>query len=542
MIAALFSASAYSLMGDIPPWSDEAAFFTEANWIAERGGPVGFVDACLNGEYHFHNTNPGLQVVLSTFVGRTLGSVRPARLFESVVAALGLVLIYVLSKRNLGAVGALALVGLLGASVPWVHTAKQVTAEPLIYACFFAGWLSIADLPRHVVLKGRSFFAAGLIVAGAWWVKASALLLPVAAGAALLPCWIVVRCRHRKCCRVRTVLAHLALFVGGFLCITWPLLLDRYLLTGNPLFSYPGVYLWIDEWSQHLLYLQGLQEFSFSTWVHTHTLGDAWARTAGGLQTQLSHAIRLFEMNLLKGTVESCLSVVFLALSLWGLVTLRSLWARVFTATLLLLSILFLSWYTHTEARRLSAVNGPIIGFLLVSGARDLWCRLRRLKPALFPPWTRLSLRGAIACAVTVLTVWVLGQSTLNPKGLVSPRKPLPVSGSYSALLDCLRQEVLATNSVCLQVPNLFPYFQVHWLLGHDELFISIPPLQDYATFNAYAAKRKVRYLILARGQALDDRMYLFNEFQRGGVLRLPGWRPSFKDPYQQWAIFEREQ
>jgi hypothetical protein len=542
MIAAVFSAAAYSLMHDIPPWSDEAAFFAEANWIAERGGPVGLVDACLKGEYRFHNTNPGVQVMLSTFIERTLDSVRPARLFESVVAALGLILIYALSKRSLGAVGALILAGLLGASVPWVHTAKQVTAEPLIYAFFFAGWLSIAGLRRpQTVVKERSLFIAGLIVGAAWWIKASALLLPVAAVAALLPYWIAVRCRHRRCWSVRTVLAHSGLFAGGFLCITWPLLLDRYLLTGNPFFSYPGVYLWLDSWDQHHLYLQGLQDFSFSSWVSTHTLGEAWARLTGGLQTQLSHAIRLFETVQLNRTLQSSLGAALIALSLWGLGTLRSLWARAFTATLLLLSILLLSWYSHTAVRRLSAIIGPIIGFLLISGAGDLWHRLRRLKPALFPPWSRLCLRGAVACGVSVLTLSILGKLTLKPEGLVSPGKPFRVSASYTKLLDCLRQEVLPTKSVCLQVPNLSPYFQVRWLLGHDELFINIPPLPDFATFNEYAAKRDARYLILAHGEALESRMYLFVDPQQGAELRLPGWRLSFTDPYRHWLIFERE-
>lgn len=559
LIAVLFAVTAWSLSYDYYPKRDETFYFDEANWIAEHGGAFGFLSACLRGDYPFHNRNPAMALIVSPSMERSLSAVRPARLIAIVLSALGLFAIYLLSRRRLGAPAALVLTAVLAASTPWLLTAPEITAEPLIFAAIFAGWLACSMQWR---VPG-GWLSTGLLVAAAWWIKASALLLAIAGAAALGACLLHKVARRNPPSRLEATVASRSagLFALGFVLLAAPLMWDRFLMKGSPFYSDAGACLWIDDWDQHRLLFQGLQEFSFRTWFQTHTLGDAVKRLAtGGLQ-QLDLAAQYFDPQLHDPAKAPPAPVYLLGgavllLAAWGAATLQGLWTRVYTFAFLACALALMAWYVHTPAVRLSAILGPVVAFLALRGVANLFRRRRRKFPRQFPAFKRARLRAGLLLAAALYGTIIPAALWLRPSGVKAPTGAVPAPPGFLPLAEWMRDVAAPQQALCFQTPLLYPNYQVQWLAGHDELWLDVPPLPDFETFQTYAAKRDARYLIV-EAESLDGRENIFGEFftatplpepyqayRRLNVQKAPpGWRVVLADgaPLFSWIILERD-
>lgn len=559
LIAGIFAVTAWSLSYDYYPKRDETFYFDEANWIAEHGGAFGFLAACFRGEYPFHNRNPALPLLVSPGMERSLSAVRPARLVAVVLSALGLLAIYLLARRRLGAPSALALTAVLAASTPWLLTAPEITAEPLIFAAIFAGWLACSMQWR---VPG-GWLGAGLLVAAAWWIKASALLLALSGAAALGACLLYTVARRQRPSRLEGTAAArgAGLFAAGFVLLAAPLLWDRFLQKGSPFYSDAGACLWIDDWDQHRLLFQGLRAFNFRTWFQTHTLGDAAQRLiTGGLQ-QLDLAAQYFDpmrrdLDAATPGQVYLLGGAALLLAAWGWWTLRGLWTRVYTLAFLACAWAMMAWYVHTPAVRLSAILGPVVAFLALRGAADLVRRRRRKFPQRFPAFRRARLRAALLLAAALYGTVLPAALWLRPSAVKAPTGAVPAPPGFLPLAEWMKTVAVPQQALCFQTPLLYPNYQVQWLAGHDELWLDVPPLPDFEAFQAYAAKRNARYLIV-EADSLAGRENLFGEYftatklpepyqayRRLNILKPPpGWRIARADvaPLYSWVILERE-
>lgn len=530
--AAFFGLAAYSISCNEVPWSDEAAIFNEANWIRERGWG-GFLTACLSGEYPYHNTNPALQLLLAPVMERSLDAVRRARALEIALAATGLAMLYPLTRRRLGRVGAVTLISLLGATHLWTRTASLITVEPLSVLGFFAGWwLLVQRRQTHA-----KWFAAGLIVGVAWWFKASALLLAFALLAAA-PIRATQQRLWGRCEEWRAAAVDAGLFFGGALFLTWPLLLCRFLARGNPLYSEPSVYLWIDHWEQHFLYQQGLQKFGPLEWFRTHTLFDAGGRIAVGLKNQIGLLAQMFDFGW-GASVTHITSIGILALAVVGILFLHG-WSRIFTVTLIAISLLSLAWYIHTPDLRLTGMLSPLLAALAVMGAAGMARRLRQ-NPIARTRWPHL--RWGLAASAVLISITAQA-GRITPTTLRSPLAPMAAPRSYQELTHWLLLNVAATGARCLQTPGLYPEHEVHWLIGRDDLFINIPPWNDFEALDRYAQQRGVKYLILDRG-SVRLRAALFAPYAKStddGMVEffLPNWKLTARASGGEWIIFER--
>lgn len=558
LIAVLFAVTAWSLSYDYYPKRDETFYFDEANWIAEHGGAPGFLAACFRGEYPFHNRNPAMALLVSPGIERSLSAVRPARMIAIVLSALGLFAIYLLSHRRLGAPAALALAAVLAASTPWLLTAPEITAEPLIFAAIFAGWLACSMQWR---VPG-GWFGAGLLVAAAWWIKASALLLALAGAAALGAYLLYKLARRSPPTRLEATGAArgAGLFALGFALLAAPLMVDRFLQKGSPFYSDAGACLWIDDWDQHRLLFQGLQEFNVRTWFQTHSLGDAAARLATGAVQQLDLAAQYFD-PMLRDPAKAAPAPVYLLggavllLAAWGWWTLLGLWTRIYTLAFLACAFALMAWYVHTPAVRLSAILGPVVAFLALRGAADLFRRRRRKFPRRFPAFRRARLRAGLLLAAALYGTVIPAALWLRPSAVKAPTGAVPAPPGFLPLAAWMRDVAVPQQALCFQTPLLYPNYQVQWLAGHDELWLDVPPLTGFESFQAYAAKRNARYLIV-EADSLAGRENLFGEFftatplpepyqayRRLNILKPPpGWRIVKSDgaPLFSWVIHER--
>lgn len=545
VLSALVALATYSSTAHTPPFSDEVAYFSESIWIAEHGGFSGFLQACLSGDYPFYTRNPGLPLLMSTVAERSLEMVRPARLFQVLLSWGALVAMFAVARKSIG--DAWAAVWALGiaASYPWLSSAATLTVEPVFFSLAFIAWYWMCVREWREDSRATHWLVTGVILGVAYWFKASVLLLGATVFVSV-PVYVVVNMRKRPTTDdVRMIATACALVISGFVFVTWPLLLERFVAKGNPFFLDSAAAMWMDHWEQHHIMFQGLAEFSLSQWFATHTFEQAWQRLASGLVSQLAIASAFFSPQEKPGWIGRVFGVFVLALSLRGGWLLRHPFARFHTLCFCALSIGSLSWNIHTQTPRLSGFLAPILGYLAVLAVRD---GVEKSGRRMAVPFAHSAWRPVgVSLASLYLAGVLVGGAHLSNQWPPSPRDSLRVSPSYASLGQWMVEHVIKPGATVFQTPYLYPDLQLHWLLGHEDLFVNIPLFEEFRQVDAYANKRGARYLVIARGTSLDLRRQIFAPYAQGELdamkFDLPGWRKVAEDPSEgrAWVIFESQ-
>lgn len=364
VISAVVAIATYASTAHTPPFSDEVAYFSESIWIAEHGGFSGFLQACFSGDYPFYTRNPGLPLLMSTLAERSLEMVRPARLFQVMLAWAALVAMFAVARRSIGDAWAAGWTLIIAASYPWLSSAATLTVEPLFFALAFFGWYAMCVREQNEGVASRHWFATGAILGIAYWFKASILLLGATVVVSAPVYWIAMIRKRPSGTEARAISSVVCLVIAGFVLVTWPLLLERFVAKGNPFFLNSAPEMWMDHWEQHHIMYQGLAEFSLSQWFATHTVEQAWQRLLSGLLSQFSIASAFFSAKESPHWLARCVGTAVLLLSVRGAWLLPRPFARFHTLCFGALSFGSLSWNIHTQTARLSGFLAPIIGFL----------------------------------------------------------------------------------------------------------------------------------------------------------------------------------
>lgn len=529
-----FGIAAYQESRSLRPTddSDETAYFSQACRIAEHGGIIGFLKECFLGTYPHDNRHPLVPLAVSPWARRSLDAVRPMRAAKVVLAAIALIIVFLVAGRVVPLPGALALVALLAMSQNWYMKARVVCTEPLVYALFFLAWALISGVWRP---RGRWFWA-GAAAGLTWLAKGTGVLLLLALFVAFI---VHVAVRARKGERVSGKLAQArvaaaaGLFLAGFILCAMPLLWRNTVRFGNPLHNKNTALMWADDDHAQLMTDEQRAEHPLTPWSYLkrHSLADIGARLAGGVVKQAPRLLggfapdRSFGRALWVGALV--VSSVLVLLGLIAVATQLRTWAGTYTAVLLGVSFLLFAWHSPiTYASRFAATLVPICGLQAFSiGIPKLRAGADRLKRWLTPASVVLAL------GVGVL---LLCRTQLNQQK--SAWDQVPTSPEYRFLLKWFRQEVVGTGAVCFETPYLAPRYRVHWLLGKTQTIHDVPPADSFQELDRHMASLGARFLIVER-DSLRDREKLFADYfghDAQGNLRVravpPGWTIHVKD------------
>jgi hypothetical protein len=508
------------------PVGDEPAFLEESNWIHEHGGLTGFPAVCLRGEYPFHNRNPLLPLLASPFIARTLDAAVAARLLKLALLLAGMGALFFLTRARLGRGGAAVFVLWLSLSHEWVFAAPNYTAEPLIFILFFAGWYLLAGLAP----AGRGW-GFGLLLGATWLCKASALLLPLAALAAL-PLWLWRNPEGRRAFARRETLRRLLAAGLGFTLMAWPVLIDRAVARGSPLFNDNQAALWLDNYdAQYARLARGEASPGARAWWALHGVADAARRLAAGGVQQATLLKRALNMEIPHSSGAVFLITLLLAVMGWR--RLPDGWSRLYTLALSGITLLLLAWMTLTPAPRLTGILQPILVFLAVLGGRDLFLRLA--------PHFRTGWLAAALAFLPLLLLPGLLRADFHFSLRLAPPPP-----ATRALLDRMRGIRDERAHLCMQSERLFPDYQVNWLLGPDPRFCTLEGVATLAQVNHHAELCRVDCLLLGPAQREAAQPAFASAFAAAGgdyPALLPGWRLADHagSPAAGWAMYDRD-
>ncbi|MCZ7645736.1 MAG: glycosyltransferase family 39 protein [Planctomycetota bacterium] len=534
VLAALAALNAYSQAYDRLPAADECNFLHEACWIAEHGGAAGFLGACFKGEYPFDNRNPALPLLGSTFAARDLASVRPFRLLQAALFWLALLAVYALAARASGRRTGLGLALLLGASHGWLHPGALIAAEPLVYAPLFAAWLLLSGTLRP---RGRWAWA-GAAAGLAWLLKATVSVLALAFAFALLR-ELLVRLWKKEPLRedLRAAPKALGLFAAGFVLAGLPLLWNNAARHGNPLHNRNARFAWLADYDERLLEGRG----GAAEFLEAHGAEFALKRFAGGLPVAAEELVAAFRWPAWRYSV--LLVPLLLLAALLGLLADPDRDRRAFALAFVLLTLALFAWWARfTSVLRFVAMLSPLLGwyalrglghFLRATRARELRARRERL---------RCGALGALA----LLAALALGL-TLRVEGLGSPRAPLEPPPRFAYLHAWLLEHTVKRGAPTLVTSYFRPRNDVFWLLPPPYPAWLVPPFEDWPAFEAFAAERGARYLIV-EPQTWQRREALLKPYVRDlGAGRLdfdlPGWKRVDADPEPpapEFIVYER--
>ena len=523
--------------------ADETAYFGDACWIAEAGGPFRFLFTCASGDYPEDNRHILLQCLASPWARRSLDAVRPMRAVKAALAFMSLLTVWLVGRRAASPAAATLVVSLLSLNEHWTRAGGLFVVEPITYALWLVAWALIAGALRP---RGR-WLLAGLAVGLAYLAKGTALLLLMALPLAAAE-WIP---RHRRLAaprRLRPSLGRAAkvalLFATGFLLTAWPLLARNTARFGNPLHNYNSRVLWMDNWDQHLLPESRRQPgmFTPSGYLRRHSLSQIVRRAASGCQAQGRRLLGLFAADRRYGSaprlVTGALSVLLVSAA--GVVTLLGLrrWHSAYTLALVTVSFILFAWYSAiTDSGRFLSSVGPIVGI-------QAFRLLRRLRGP-----SRRRVRKGVAVAsplIAACAVLLMGWG-IERRGLCAPVGRAPVTRECEFLLSWLRRAV-HEGRVCFSTPYLWPRYEIAWLLPSGR---GLRPIEKYADFRSLDDALRARgadYLIVER-DSLGSRLDCLGDYfghAADGALKLrkppPGWRVACEDswPPSDFIVLER--
>jgi len=498
---------------------DESAYLDQAAWIAEHGGPIGFLKLCYTGRFPHFAANPLLPATASAFAERDLHFVRPARLFKAVLTTLSLIALFLLTARLAGWERAAWLVLLLVLSRNWLNKSAVFTIDPIIYAMIFVDWLLIAGLwkPKGRWLWAGALFGLSLMAKGTSWLMLGGLI-----AAAILR--LVFYKDRFTLLRSRGMWLNGALFLAGFLALSSPYTLNT-VLRGEFLDRYvPFAALWRDRPGQD----ERVDEVSEGAADYFRTRGPVAAakRLAWGMTRMAPRFAGVFACSkeapkpIWLGTVF--LSAAFVALALWRIARYAPPWVRWVTICFLGVGFLLHSWWAAvTYASRFAATFGPVLAWFAAEGIAVTLDRKRAVRA-----W------AVHAAAVVALAALLVSNGRRLP---ASPAETIPLEPDYQRLMTWYDENVVTEERVCIHTFKLGWRFRFVWMLG-DTRWSDLPPFEDYEAFMNFADESDAAYFIVIRDAvALREPLlgaYFADDPETGLRLKapLPGWRRIFAD------------
>lgn len=536
-LALLAALSGYARSANAIPWLDECNYLNEANWIAEHGGPLGFLSESLRGNYPFDSRTPGLPLLGSLATQRSLAGVRPFRALNAALAFAALLGLYYLLKQAAGWRVGLFAVAVLSASGVWFDTTAILGVEPFVYLPFAAAWLLLSGWWQP---KGRWFWA-GLAVGLAYFFKGTANVLYMAlALAGMLE--ILQRLRAGSAAEVpgawwRTRLSATGLFALGALLGAGPVWLNNLVRYGNPFFNKNARVLWMDAYDQRLA--DG-GDFSFLGYLRTHSLRACIERLSAGLAVQWENLLNTLGSAALPW---SLVASVLLVLAVYGICADRIRWRRNVSLALVVLFVLLFAWWSRFgNVERFTGTLGPLLALYAALGAHRLLRRVPKAKRMRLPT----------ACAALLLFTlnagWGMAQG-IRGGDLPPPSQSLQPPESYANLHAWLLEHAVKRGELTL-VPGYFrPKHDLFWLLPQPMALALVPPALDYNAFSTWCAVNRARWLVIETN-SWRDREALLAPYARtteqGGVIfTLPGWKLAGVDATHAqpaYLIYEREE
>jgi hypothetical protein len=523
----------------LPPadFGDEPAFFNEACWISEQGGPLAFFKHAVTGAYPYDNRHPLVQLCASPVAERTPDAVRPMRATKVGLSMLSLILVFIIAWRVVSIQAATTTIALLAISHNWFTKARILCAEPVIYVAFFLAWAFAAGVVR---VRGRWWWA-GAMTGIAYLAKGSTVLILISLVIASL-CWIILLTwRHGgrgfRYSYGRTWRAGI-LFFMGFVLLAGPLLVRNVVRFGNPFHNYNSRLMWADSWDDHMAtddqrakHPQTPLAYLSRTPIKTIARRIVWGlgkqipRLLGSLAPS-RETPRLIRIPLL------LLSSALLLLGLWASVRRIRSWDGTFTLVLAGMGLLLFAWYSSiTYSSRFAATLAPVVLLQAVRWrGKGGWFSGRWLA------W--ICVGGAVIIMLTQMTPGLIRKQSA----------PLPMSPEYRALMAWHRKYILDKPAVSFQTPYLAPRYTFQWMLTGDRHIHEIPALHDFGTLSTLMDKKDARYLIIERDSFIQRQALLGDYFEIASdnsiKLRvLPnGWQLHTRDDHGtvDYLILER--
>jgi len=467
------------------------------------------------------NRQPLAPYLWSLFADDSRATAVRLRLFNLGLGCVLIVLVVVLGHRLWGWRGSLGAAALLSVSCLMLDMSAAVMVEPLLGIWFLIFLVSAVA----ATCSGRwwTWAVSGAAAGLGWLTKGSALLwLPALAVAAA---YAGGKWQRR--------LGGLLLAFAMFVIVAMPLMARNLRLYGNPLYSLPGVLMWMDAWEEPgggtAYWYEPDQVPTLGKYLRTHSLSQMAKREGAGLLWNLNWlaqtmAIRVPRIHDIRRTI---VGAPLLLLGLIGLVGQRRRAVAALTGSVLLLMWLSLAWYY---------VIGPshrlwFVASVMLFGYAG--CFIAGLVWATGGALGRVSnFRNSVIALVVVLAI---GQAYAWRAKVPSPFVPPAYSEADKAIDDWTAANIAADEPVWGK-----------WPASVDTTILTYHTL---AEFNERARHYGVRWLVISDIQ-YGRRLWLFEEYisltsDRGLQLRkpLPGWELVFKaadGAYVRYLVFAR--
>ncbi len=482
--------------------------------------------------------HPLYPVLISPFAEREWAYFTKSKLISLAIGAIGLLAIFLLTRRMYGDHVALLATFLLGINEEFASESARVICESLFVLLFFATWYYMAK----GFSNGRYWMAAGFCAGLAYLAKGTALLV---VASFFISAAIV---RGRKALVRKGILT----FVLLFLVASSPLLAYNLQKHRNPFYNYNTAHvIWRDSWEEK--YLASGSNPTMFTYLQTHSLRDILTRQWDGMKAMmpfLAQALIPVEWRAVYGFLASpwgLLTAIGIAI---GLLLLReSIIAYyqgnreeiVLTAVLFVLNYLFFAWCAPiTIGPRYMLPLAPILYLLLVdfldSAAKDF---LKRLPSG----GKRLPLAMPLIL-YALLALWLSLTGVEAAKHVGNPFQTDRLHNSdgdmvLSWLAEGTERGTKVIWGPCYTLPN--------WRYEGELDFKSIPKdLTTWRDFMDFVKGEGAHYAILdwemfVRREQLLSPYFAKEEMRIGFETLPPGWALAFayKGLPCKWCIFK---
>jgi hypothetical protein len=478
--------------------------------------------------------HPLYPALISPFAEREWAYFTRSKLISLGIGAIGLIVVFLLSRRMYGDDVALLATLLLGINEEFASESARVICESLFVLLFFVTWYYTVKGFSH----GHHWIAAGFCAGLAYLTKGTAQTLVISF---LISAAIVYRTRLLT---KKQILA----FLLSYLIAASVLLVYHYRQYGNPFYNYNITHaMWFDSWEGQ--YISGQEPPTAFTFFKTHSLKDILIRQWTGMAQIIPFLAQalipvkwqaVYELLISPFGLLAVIGTLAALLYLRGTSPYRDDKERfIFTGVLFVLSYLLFSWGVKVMAApRFLLTLAPIL-YLLIA---DLVCGVVKRRLPIRGRKAALAGRFALyAC----LALWLSFTSVEAARHIFEdPFQTDRLRNSDGdRVLSWLEEGTEKGTKViwgpCYSLPN--------WRYEGELSFKSIPKdLTSWEDFMAFVEEKDARYVILdwetfARREELLSQ-YFDREGDRITFQSLPpGWALAFayKGLPCEWCIFK---
>lgn len=487
-----------------------------SNWDVGSGDQGGYLRLALKvaSGRGFTNDNyrPLLSFILQPITTRDWQFFTNAKLTNIALAALSLVVVYLVTRQLFGPVPALLTAAALSLNTQYIEYSARTEPEILLTVLFFTAWgtwtLGFSS-PRWWLLAGP---LAGL----AYMAKGTGQFLLI--GFLLVP---LLRFGPRALAN-----RYLWLLIGLYFLVASPFLIDRAQHYGSPFYDFNSSHaIWYNSWQDRYLSPDGTQTTA-QTYFATHTWSQTLQRLRDGalrMPSVWEEALRLSPSPL--GTIITFVAIALSLLGLWlafvrhtveskGLS--RLIDATWTTGALFLPMYLFFGWYLPViSSPRFELPLAPIMYSLLACLA---WIGLRHL----------LSDRGTLlvpTCIAGVALILVLTNPWVSPSEIA--RSDREQNSASIAIFEYLvHHEQLGENVIW--GPGNLGTWPFYGLVSFEPIPSTV---EDWEAMHAFMEKKRAREVILGT-EMVKRRPKLLSPY-----FRVEGDRIAFETLPPGWTL-----